>query len=661
MITPFTEDGTIDEPAVLRLLAWYEQQGCNGVFAVCQSSEMFFLSLEERVHLARLCVEHAGGLEVIASGHVSDTPEAQFREVQAIWDTGVKAVVLVTNRFAAQDEDDDIWIERASALLKAVPDATFGIYECPYPYKRLITEKTLSWMISTGRFTFIKDTCCQEAMIRERLKLIEAMTPSGSHPIQLYNANTMTLLASLRDGAAGFCGVMGNFHPFVYSWFYRFYAQEPEKAERVQSMLTLLSLLESFCYPVCAKKHFQDLGIPMSLRTRSKDPSLFGYTEQEVLRQAEIAEKAVAQYCFMREGAWSEWESSENSLLVTLEAAQGTPKTPTGMKTSIPYRGTEDFPFLHDTMVSILGERLLCAWYACSENEIVGKTLIRGMWSKDHGETWGPIETIAEAEPGSGLHMVPAVFYEDHGQILALVTTMSAHDRPTGYVCLEYIDGKWTRLYEKQDLVLFNTNPVALPDGTWISAGRMSSHIGGLPLIPVVMKTRPEHPMDWEIIPLSGPWNYNVFPLDFPETTILPGGSRLTAITRNDHGKAQVFESYDFGRTWSSPVNSQLPIGASKLCGGQLSDGRQYLIYNERIPAGGRERLVIALRSDSDHAFEHVLTLRCGQDAELSGGPWWHYPCACEQDGYLFVSCTSSAPGVIRRSAGFMRIPISSL
>ena len=47
MITPYTDDDKIDFGAVARLLNWYHENNINGVFAVCQSSEMWFLNRSE--------------------------------------------------------------------------------------------------------------------------------------------------------------------------------------------------------------------------------------------------------------------------------------------------------------------------------------------------------------------------------------------------------------------------------------------------------------------------------------------------------------------------------------------------------------------------------------------------------------------------------------
>ena len=70
MLTPFTAAGEIDYASLERLIDWYEKNGATGLFAASQSSEIFFLSLRERVELVRFVKAHAH-VPVIASGHIS--------------------------------------------------------------------------------------------------------------------------------------------------------------------------------------------------------------------------------------------------------------------------------------------------------------------------------------------------------------------------------------------------------------------------------------------------------------------------------------------------------------------------------------------------------------------------------------------------------------
>ena len=262
MITPYDENGSVDMDAVRRIVEFYAERGCDGIFAVCQSSEMFFLTEDERAELAKEVVKAAAGrMEIVVSGHVSDSVEDQIRELKRMQESGAAALVMVSNRLAAADEDDDVLLANMNRILEAIPDAKFGMYECPYPYKRLLSDKVLEAMAESGRFAFIKDTCCDADLIAHRVKVLNGRCG-------LFNANTATLLDTLRAGADGFSGIMANLHPELYAWLFRNYKEQPEKADRLSAFLSLASGIERALYPTSAKYHMNKIGIPMSLKCR---------------------------------------------------------------------------------------------------------------------------------------------------------------------------------------------------------------------------------------------------------------------------------------------------------------------------------------------------------------------------------------------------------
>lgn len=266
MLTPFTEDGRVDYSGLEKLVKWYMENTVDGLFAVCQSSEMFYLDLEERIEIARFVKEKAGqDFPVIASGHISDDIEEQIDEIGKISETGIDAFVMVTNRLAAKDESDDVFIKNVLKILDAVKNIPFGLYECPYPYKRLMTPEVLRWCADTGRFMFLKDTCCDLDQLKAKCEAV-----SGT-PLKIFNANSATFLDSLALGVSGFSGVMANFHPGFYSAIMMKRKYSFEKARILNDFTGFASLAEKLPYPACAKYYLGLEGVDIGIYCRCMD------------------------------------------------------------------------------------------------------------------------------------------------------------------------------------------------------------------------------------------------------------------------------------------------------------------------------------------------------------------------------------------------------
>lgn len=281
MVTPFSENGAIDYNALAGLIDWYMENGADGLFSTCQSSEIFFLSLDERIKLTRFVKAHSDGrVPVIASGHVSHDIDDQIKELNAIADCGADAVILISNRLAAPNEPDSILLERLDKIVNTLPkEIPLGFYECPYPYKRLLTPEVIRYCTESGRFSFLKDTCCDVAQIAEKLKLLKGTN------MHLYNANTATLVESLKLGGSGYSGVMANFQMKLYSWLVKHWKDNPEITDEVQNILTVCSFVEMKNYPANAKCFLNLSGVVMGEGARKGTRVLQSATEVLELKQ----------------------------------------------------------------------------------------------------------------------------------------------------------------------------------------------------------------------------------------------------------------------------------------------------------------------------------------------------------------------------------------
>lgn len=256
MLTPFNPHNQIDYVGLDKLIDWYLDKGVNALFAVCQSSEMQFLSLSERVELSAFVVKKvAGRIPVIASGHISDDIDSQINELTEMAKTGADALVLVTNHLDPKNQGSETFFATLNVLLAALPESMpLGLYECPAPYRRLLTDEELTYCANTGRFVVLKDVSCDLETVTRRVKLV------AHTPLNIINANAAIAFPAMQAGSKGFSGVFTNFHPELYSWLYHHASRQPKLAEELAIFLSLAAVTETLGYPKNAKIYHQRLG-----------------------------------------------------------------------------------------------------------------------------------------------------------------------------------------------------------------------------------------------------------------------------------------------------------------------------------------------------------------------------------------------------------------
>jgi 4-hydroxy-tetrahydrodipicolinate synthase len=292
MIAFFDKKNKLDLQANKDFADYLINLGADGLFANCQSSEMFFLTTDEKVAVTKAVIEAAKGrVPVISSGHTSDTLDEQIKELKAVAEIGTDVVVLVSNRLDMKKEGTSAFKKNLDAILKAIPDVKFGMYECPFPYLRLLTDEELLYCANTKRIVFLKDVSCDAKIQRRRIEVLKGKN------LALFNANTETLLESFKAGYVGYNGVMGNFHIDLYKWMYSNFKTNPKAASSLQNELTRESSIEKFNYPVNAKYHAVKRGLDAEIKSRRIPDGAFN---QDNIKQVESLMK---------------WENSIRTLL----------------------------------------------------------------------------------------------------------------------------------------------------------------------------------------------------------------------------------------------------------------------------------------------------------------------------------------------------------
>ena len=265
MLTPFKDNNELDVKGLQRLTDFYIHTGADGLFANCLSSEMFQLTDDERLTIIKTVTKQAeGSVPVIATGSFSQNTDKNVEFIKKVYDTGVKAVVISTSQLTDASAGEEAFREKLEMILARTEDIPLGVYECPVPYKRLLSPSLMKWMAETGRFLYHKDTSCDMDDITQKLAAVKGST------LGLYNANVPTALESLQKGAVGLSPIGANFIPELYSFLLKNY-QDPDKKQEVRKVNTLLSVIDPLIhlhYPLSAKLFLQKRGLEIGLTSR---------------------------------------------------------------------------------------------------------------------------------------------------------------------------------------------------------------------------------------------------------------------------------------------------------------------------------------------------------------------------------------------------------
>ncbi len=284
MLTPFTSEGAIDEPGLDALIEWYLDHGAVGLFACCQSSEIDHLGWEERSWLARHVVSRVRGrVPVVATGSlgVSDLA-AEAALMRAMAATGVDVVVAITGHIVPPEASDEQAVQRLDALAAATPGIRLGLYECPRPYKRLISPAGVGRLASSGRWHYFKDTACDAAITAAKIRAC------AGTPLAMYDAHAAHITASIAAGAAGCSPIIANLVPDLIAELCA--TRDPQ----LQAEIAELGRLVEIGYPLAVKQALVLAGLPILPRCRRTCGAAPVGHGAELARQAEVLRQRFA-------------------------------------------------------------------------------------------------------------------------------------------------------------------------------------------------------------------------------------------------------------------------------------------------------------------------------------------------------------------------------
>lgn len=208
MLTPFTARDHVDFETLDRYVDWLIDAGATGLFPVALSGEMYELTEPERLAVAARVARHAARRVPVAAAIAErGTPAETAAAARRLADAGVDIVVLIASVILRPEDDEAVFIDVAQRVLDENPDISLGVYECPLPYHRLISDELLAWITGTGRFSFLKETSHDTTLMATRVRI------GARSGLRVFNAGIEDHVDSLAVGVAGLSGWVVNVAP----------------------------------------------------------------------------------------------------------------------------------------------------------------------------------------------------------------------------------------------------------------------------------------------------------------------------------------------------------------------------------------------------------------------------------------------------------------
>ncbi|MES2830877.1 MAG: 4-hydroxy-tetrahydrodipicolinate synthase [Pseudomonadota bacterium] len=203
IVTPMHADGSLDLPALRRLIDWHIAEGSDGIVIVGTTGESPTVSVEEHCELIRLAVEHtAKRIPVIAGSGGNSTAEA-IRLTRYARDVGADASLQVVPYYNRPTQEGMYRHFRAIAEAVELPVI---LYNVPGRTVADMSNDTIVRLASVPNVIGVKDATGNIARGIELLRLVDSS-------FAVYSGDDATAMALMLCGGRGNISVTANVAP----------------------------------------------------------------------------------------------------------------------------------------------------------------------------------------------------------------------------------------------------------------------------------------------------------------------------------------------------------------------------------------------------------------------------------------------------------------
>lgn len=285
VITPFTEDGAVDQQSLTRLVAWQLEQGSHGISIGGSTGEPSAQTIAERAEAIRLVARTVDDRVPFVPGTGSAKLDETLELTAAARDAGADAVLIITPYYARPTQE--ALYRWYSAVAREFPDLPVIAYNVPSRTAVDLAPETVARLFTElDNFVGIKETTKD---FEHFSRVLHRCGPE----LLVWSGIELLCLPLLALGGAGYISATANLAPAACAAMYRAWeGGDLAEARRIHYGLhPLVDLLFTETNPAPAKLVLQQRGLIASAHVR---PPLIEPTEPGRARIAELLAEGAA-------------------------------------------------------------------------------------------------------------------------------------------------------------------------------------------------------------------------------------------------------------------------------------------------------------------------------------------------------------------------------
>ena len=198
IVTPFAEDGAIDENAYRQVVDLVIEAGCHGVISAGSTGEFFLMTNDERKRVFSIAVDQAGGRVPVIAGTSAIRTEDVVDLTRHAEDVGCAGTMLLPPIYIGVSDREVIEFYTRVSGEGGLP---IMLYNSPVAVRKFLTPQLVEQLMGLENVVAIKDSSLD-------MRQLTALVRIGGDDLSVFVGLEDLILPALAIGAVGVVAMM---------------------------------------------------------------------------------------------------------------------------------------------------------------------------------------------------------------------------------------------------------------------------------------------------------------------------------------------------------------------------------------------------------------------------------------------------------------------